>query len=647
MMGFKGLLFICCVYFSFSLKVSGQICVYQEIFKGGVTGDSFNPWSSNLSGQFDVYIEPGSTIKDAYLFVNVLGDPIDDIVIFNGVNIALNQENTLNNSYLYFNSSIVNWTIKTLMIDVKTIINPNNNSYTIVPPQNQPATLNPGVFSEYYLYIAYENPTLDFVNSTVFVNDIQPQQTQSYNLIDINSMNLLDDVLLAVFSSAFCDTVQDGSFVSVDSNPIGILGGDDDNTPLGCLGVSGSFYYQLSTAFGLGNDTPDAFMSGTDAIATIENYVVSTNSLNIKFEYQTPSFKPRTNPVHQLYLTYTTPCDTFSVSVPNDTTVCEGTQLQLNASTTNPTATYEWEPSTGLSCSNCPNPIFTADSSMFYTVRIWNNDSCSVVRPIKINVRPRPIFGEIVTTASECGASTGSATLNASPNNGIVDSWQEVGGNNQPSNIFQNLGSGNHTFFFIDTNGCQSNDSIIVIDEVNSTVANFTANPMSGAVPLDVSFTNTSLNASNYEWSVNGNNEGNNLSNYTFDPSGTYVVTLVAWQNDPACADTAYKTIFVYDSLLVEIPNVFTPNGDGLNDFFSINSNMPINCHLVIVNRWGNVMHEFNGDISAGTTNLWDATLANEGVYFYTLRFDASSETPEGVKFLLPAEKEGFVTLAK
>ena len=133
---------------------------------------------------------------------------------------------------------------------------------------------------------------------------------------------------------------------------------------------------------------------------------------------------------------------------------------------------------------------------------------------------------------------------------------------------------------------------------------------MSGAPPLDVSFTNNYINATNYAWIVNGNN----LSNYTFDPSVTIVVTLVAWQFDPACAGNAYKTIFVYDSLLVEIPNVFTPNGDGLNDFFIINTNMPINCHFVIVNRWGNVMHEFNGDIPAGVSNLLDSASANEGV---------------------------------
>src|SRR5690606_32522098 len=155
---------------------------------------------------------------------------------------------------------------------------------------------------------------------------------------------------------------------------------------------------------------------------------------------------------------------------------CQGSTLQLNASSTNPSATYEWLPATGLSCSTCPNPIFTADSSMFYTVRVWNNDSCSVVRPLKINVRPQPDFGTITSEPSECGAPTGSATagsvtLSALPNNGVVATWQEVGGAIQSNNVFSGLSPGNHTFNFIDTNGCQSADTTVFVDEVNSTIA--------------------------------------------------------------------------------------------------------------------------------------------------------------------------------
>jgi gliding motility-associated-like protein len=664
-MGFKRLLFIFVIQFFCLPKVYGQVCVYQDMFKGGGTGDSFNPGSSNLNGQFDVFIEPGSTIKDAYLFVNVINNPEDQFVTFNGVDIPLSQESAMDNSYLVSTSSI-SWTIRTLLIDVKNIIDPNINTYTLTPPQNQPTTFIPGVFSEYYLYISYENPTLDFVSSAVFVNDIQPQQTQTYGLIDINPMNLIANVSLAAFTSSFCDTIDDGSFVSIDSSPIGLVGGDDDNSSLVCAGVSGSFYYQLGTVFGLGNDTPDPFMSGPDVVASIENYLLSTTSVSVEFQYQTPNSNqnagPRTNPVHQLYLAYTSPCDTFSVTTPNDTTVCEGTQTQLNVTGGQ---TYEWSsPSApsgvvpGLSCSTCPDPIFTADSSMFYTVRIWNNDSCSVVRPVKINVHRRPIFGAITTTPSECGAPAGSTdagsiTMSAEPNNTVVGSWF-VDGVLTSSITTSGLVSGNHTVSFIDTNGCESLDSVVFVDEVNTTLADFTVNPTSGAAPLNVSIMNTSQNASNFEWFTTTGSATTSTGVTPpsfFNTSGDYVIQLVAWQFDPSCADTAFKTVFVYDSLLIQLPNVFTPNGDGTNDFFNVSTNLPLRYELVILNRWGNVVFELEQNISVGTTNIWNGKTqqnkVHEGVYFYQLRFDASEDTPEALKANLPLEKTGFVDVRR
>jgi hypothetical protein len=91
----------------------------------------------------------------------------------------------------------------------------------------------------------------------------------------------------------------------------------------------------------------------------------------------------RYNIYNGFFIEHSTPCDTFSVSVPSDTTICRGESLQLNVVGG---SQYEWQPATDLSCSTCPNPVFTGDSTQLYTVRIWNNDSCSVVRPVKITV---------------------------------------------------------------------------------------------------------------------------------------------------------------------------------------------------------------------------------------------------------------------
>jgi gliding motility-associated-like protein len=68
------------------------------------------------------------------------------------------------------------------------------------------------------------------------------------------------------------------------------------------------------------------------------------------------------------------------------------------------------------------------------------------------------------------------------------------------------------------------------------------------------------------------------------------------------------------------MPTVFTPNGDGANDLY-----VPVSEHgiqlksFVILNRWGNVMHETSSSIS------WDGKQGNQeatpGVYFYTVRY--------------------------
>ncbi|MEZ4890975.1 MAG: gliding motility-associated C-terminal domain-containing protein [Crocinitomicaceae bacterium] len=91
----------------------------------------------------------------------------------------------------------------------------------------------------------------------------------------------------------------------------------------------------------------------------------------------------------------------------------------------------------------------------------------------------------------------------------------------------------------------------------------------------------------------------------------------MAWQNDNACADTAYATVNVYDSLIVHVPNVFTPNNDGVNDSFGINTNLPIHAQLNILNRWGEVVYNFQGNLTPGFNPLWSTPA--DGVYFMVI----------------------------
>jgi gliding motility-associated-like protein len=78
--------------------------------------------------------------------------------------------------------------------------------------------------------------------------------------------------------------------------------------------------------------------------------------------------------------------------------------------------------------------------------------------------------------------------------------------------------------------------------------------------------------------------------------------------------------------LPIIIPNVFTPNEDGINDTFSI-QNLPPNSVLKIYNRWGFVVHE-----STDYHNDWNGTTAggqkvSDGTYFIYL------QTPDGTRY--------------
>jgi gliding motility-associated-like protein len=68
----------------------------------------------------------------------------------------------------------------------------------------------------------------------------------------------------------------------------------------------------------------------------------------------------------------------ITVNATPDSVCIDGLPLQLNANANGGTSglTYSWIPSTGLSCSNCPNPIATVSGGINYIVTVADSNSC-------------------------------------------------------------------------------------------------------------------------------------------------------------------------------------------------------------------------------------------------------------------------------
>lgn len=624
----KNILFYFLVFLSFF--VNSQVVFDQGVVKGGVSAAGFSTGMSSGSGAFNVFIEPGSTIKKAYIFTYRIGFPPPATFIFNGSPFVFDTTKMIM-SVTHTNPFAT--PINLYYLDVTSDVNPNTINNTITIPDQFGLPINWGYWT-FFLFIVYENPSLPNTAYSIMINN---QNYIGNEMYSVSNLNIIDTDFPVGFS-LYSDRSENGlpplKQVFFNSNLLGTLGGSDNiNNIWQFAGVKGHFYYQNNQLYGLDDDTPDFFMDSTDGLADV-SYLTSNNATICNFKL-THNYFPNqaanlTNINLAFFLAYSTPCHPFNVTTPSDTTICVNSPLQLLATggtSTGSLPAYEWQPATGLSCTDCPNPVFTSDSSMFYTVRIRSNDSCSVVRPLKINVRPQPVFSENLTTKSECFGTTGSITATSQA---LGASYSLDGGAVQSSGFFGNLAAGDYLLTLHDVNGC-TKDTLITIEDTLTISAQFAVNPSSGAAPLTVQITNQSQHATDYEWFLNGTSTGSaTVQNYTFDTSGVYEIMLYAWQNSPSCIDSFSISIQVYDSLMVEIPNVFTPNNDGINEAFGVTVNIPAEVKYRIFNRWGNEMKAGTISTTPGVfVPIWSGNNASEGVYFYKLEVrDLSMSSP-------------------
>ena len=131
----------------------------------------------------------------------------------------------------------------------------------------------------------------------------------------------------------------------------------------------------------------------------------------------------------------------------------------------------------------------------------------------------------------------------------------------------------------------------------------FTVDPSQGEAPLDVSFTNTSINAVRYEWHFGDDStsilENPGIHTYYFPkpipPEVVgYEAKLIAWSLE-GCEDSSDVQYIVVDLSYLDIPNVFTPNNDSWNDRFVVASQSLRSIHVQVYSRTGKKVYEFSG----------------------------------------------------
>lgn len=238
-------------------------------------------------------------------------------------------------------------------------------------------------------------------------------------------------------------------------------------------------------------------------------------------------------------------------------------------------------------------------------------NGCSESDQTVITVNPLPII-EAGNDQTVCIGSE--VTLFGA--GGVSYIWDNNGIDGVPFNPSEGV----FTFTVIgtDANGCTNTDQVIVT-VLPTPEANLSSDVNSGTAPLDVTFFNTSLFGTTYNWSFG---DGATLNNFNLNnvqhtySAGEYEVILVA--SNGICQDTDTIYIIVIPPLAPEIhiPNVFTPNGDNANDVFFIGATNATSVNVKIFNRWGELMHEIKTPLEFWDGRTANGNEANDGVYF-------------------------------
>ncbi|MFB0925654.1 MAG: gliding motility-associated C-terminal domain-containing protein, partial [Vicingaceae bacterium] len=186
---------------------------------------------------------------------------------------------------------------------------------------------------------------------------------------------------------------------------------------------------------------------------------------------------------------------------------------------------------------------------------------------------------------------------------------------------------------------CGGNDVAQFAVTVIDVTANFSASVLTGEAPLEVDFMNTSSGvALSYVWDFgNGLSSTEIHSASLFTELGNYTITLTA--TDGRCLDNHSISIIVFGKSSIVIPNVFTPNGDGQNDFFTVDGLNLESVEGEIFNRWGNKMFSWNNINGQWDGKTLSGSDAPDGTYFYMIR----AEGIDGEEYF----KKGGVSLIR
>ena len=256
-----------------------------------------------------------------------------------------------------------------------------------------------------------------------------------------------------------------------------------------------------------------------------------------------------------------------------------------------------------------------------YTVTVTDTHGCTKQSTVAIT-QPSPILLTVSGNDTVCKGEN--ATLSANVNGGTpayTYTWMP-GPQNGASIVVNPTTSSNYSVAITDANGCTSAVGGLFHVTVLPAPAALFDTASSGTFATSYVFSDLStpsVTITGWNWNFGDNSSISTQQNpvHTFPGAGTYTVTEVAF-NKFGCPDTFKRVITINEGII--IPNVFTPDGDGVNDVWYIPNSGMKQFSVEIFDRWGTKVFETTADQIRWDGRSSSGKLLSDGTYFYVLK---------------------------
>lgn len=296
--------------------------------------------------------------------------------------------------------------------------------------------------------------------------------------------------------------------------------------------------------------------------------------------------------------------------------------------------TYTWDfgdpafPNNGLQ-----HPMIAYNQDGLYNTQliVGSDHGCLDTTQVSFNVWPMPEIDFTAGPLEGCYPFTVTFDNLSTINSGTMTySWDLDDGNGlvngfEPSIMYPNMeNTYSITLYAVSNHGCDTSytrPNYITVHP--KPTASFTYTPTNlDVIHSTIRTENLSVLGDHYFWDFGTGDQSTNFEDWYSYPAdtGTYIITLITSTNF-GCTDTADAIVHVKPVFTIYIPNSFTPNDDGLNDFFQVYGYNLTDVTMRIFDRWGEELITLTGTdpVVKGWDGRYNQNDAKQDVYVYRI----------------------------